>query len=738
MKTSTKQKLIKALAAAFVLTAAGGTVFAINSISNDKVETPFNGTYNGTLTAFAEETSPSEVTGSTEVIESATQVGNLVLKKMISVGNDYMLLATSIDNVAEYKAIGYYITENGVTTKKEGNTYYTGIQVNTNTEEGTHTYSMQEIYGEYSYENAGMIVCEIPYTESAEYAVKPYLVKNDDTVVYGANGYKEGTNPYVLKNGSFEKGNLDGWTLSEKKLGDVSDAKNYWLNDSEKQEGYEFGLDGNYMFSAYAPGSEEGATGTLTSSTFTLGGRGWITFKLGGAKNGNQVCLEVLEDGTNNVIARYYNSEWKDRTDGAKSGCTLTAYKADLSAYKDKQLYIRVSDYASSDYGLFFLDSVQTYHKEVPTTGIEAKNIIDYVVYNGGFETGNLDGWTPTGNIGEVSLANDYWSGVKFQKDGTYFFHGFENKGENIGTLSSSAFTVGGSGMITYQLGAAGHWESQYVEVVESGTDAVLARYRNSQFADKGGFEGDENKVSALTLIKYKADLSAFKGKEVYIRIVDNWTAGGIGFVVFDNLNTYYPEGTEFGSDYTQAQDTLYSVVNGSFETGNLDGWTMNGDLGLVTDTEINAGWYTKNDATKDGKYLFTFVDANDRNHEGGEGSLKSSNFILKKDGTIAFKFGGAGSDAGAGLNRNVYVQICKADGTVLAKFYNDKEGRENTKLVNYYYTFNLEEDCECYFEVVDIAKDGSYRCFVLDGVAVNCSVPDPVVYTLATNQLGK
>ena len=733
MKTSTKQKLIKALAAAFVLTAAGGTVFAINSISNDKVETPFNGTYNGTLTAFAEETSPSEVTGSAEVIESATQVGNLVLKKMISVGNDYMLLATSISNVAEYKAIGYYITENGVTTKKEGNTYYTGIQVNTNTEEGTHTYSMQEIYGEYSYENAGMIVCEIPYTADAEYAVKPYLVKNDDKVVYGANGYKEGTNPYVLKNGSFEKGDLDGWTLSEKKLGDVSDAIGYWGEPL-------YNKDGNYLFSAYTvktqdkpeydQGGDEGATGTLTSSTFTLGGSGWITFKLGGAKNYDKVYLEVIKvkNEQETVVARYYNSEW---TDAGSAGCKLNAYRADLSNYIGSTLKIRVTDNASTDYGLFFLDSVQTYHEAEPKDGVIATNIIDYVVYNGGFEK-DTDGWTvettegPVNEVfGAIGNADAKWGENRsYNNDGKFF----RNMNEACkGYLMSSAFIVSENGWMTFKLG--GSKAHSYVSIIDAKTGAELARFVNEKYVGAWPNNGWEMYSYKVNLIE--SGIAA--GTEVRIKVVDGATKD-YGVVIVDSFVTCYdqePEGTRI-----QNCKPDYSLVNGSFETGNLDGWTMNGDLGLVTNTEVNAPWYTKNDdATKNGTaYLFTFVDVNGVNHEGGTGSLKSNNFMLKKDGTVAFKFGGAGGNATDGLNRDVYVQICKADGTVLAKFYNDKEGRKNTELVDYYYTFSLEEDCECYFEVVDNST-GNYGCFVLDGVEINCSVP--ANYTLATNQLG-
>ena len=56
-------------------------------------------------------------------------------------------------------------------------------------------------------------------------------------------------------------------------------------------------------------GSEE-HKGTLTSSYFTLGGNGYITFMLGGA--GNQDCLVKVEDKDGNILAIYRNTLFAD------------------------------------------------------------------------------------------------------------------------------------------------------------------------------------------------------------------------------------------------------------------------------------------------------------------------------------------------------------------------------------------------------------------------------------------
>lgn len=553
MKTSTKQKLIKALAAAFVLTAAGGTVFAINSISNDKVETPFNGTYNGTLTAFAEETS-TEGTGSAEGTETATQVGNLVLKKMISVDNKYMLLAASIDNVAEYKAIGYYITENGVTTKKEGNTYYTGIQVKTDNNGGTKTYYMSDIYNtevEYSYENAGMIVCEIPYTVDAEYDVTPYLINKNDEEIKGTLGHLSRFN---VINGGFEKGNLDGWDRSVEGLGDVSDAVGYWGEPL-------YNKDGNYLFSAYTvktqdkpeydQGGDEPATGTLTSSTFTLGGSGWISFKLGGARNGTQVYLEVVDAGTNEAIARYYNSEW---TDAGSAGCKLNAYRADLSDHIGNTLKIRVTDNATGDYGLFFLDSVQTYHKEVPTTGVEALNLL-YNVVNGGFENGNLDGWT--GLSKGVISAETYWGEkLPYNQEGSYHLDGWgtEIKEAEAWSVKSTTFKLGGCGYISARMGG----NAAALKVYKANGELVGV-YKANKFSDTNfPYTGDgEGKGAWADMRTYFIDLHEYIGQELYIELHDTG-AGAWAQAFFDAINCYYKDVPDIENGY----DTVTAPIS--------------------------------------------------------------------------------------------------------------------------------------------------------------------------------
>ena len=169
-----------------------------------------------------------------------------------------------------------------------------------------------------------------------------------------------------------------------------------------------------------------------------------------------------------------------------------------------------------------------------------------------------------------------------------------------------------------------------------------------------------------------------------------------------------------------------YTVTNGSFEAGNLDGWTLNGDLGVVTDKENTEWWYNHNNETKNGNFLFTFAPEG-ANYEHGQGTLQSSTFTLKNDTFVSFKFGGAGG----GINHNVYIDLCRADGTVIARFYNCADGKINTRMNSYFYQYT-GETVDCYFVVVDNATS-DYGCFVVDDFRVNLeSAPEGYI---AANQ---
>lgn len=347
------------------------------------------------------------------------------------------------------------------------------------------------------------------------------------------------TTDYQLVNGDFEKGTLEGWTMFGP-IGDVSNQTNYWLNDLENVLGYEFGLDGQYMFNAYAI-DREVEYGSLVSSTFTIGGSGWMTFKIGAAKNTDWVHIEIVDASNGDILATFGNTLWADRTNGAKSGCSLIPYKADLSELLGKEVYIRVVDNAKNDYGLFFLDSFYTYYENEPSDefnvaldlGIQG-NI--YEVINGGFEEG-LKGWSvyEGEEPGKVSNLDGYWvDNFSFEKDGNYLFHALEGQSYEtdpsleyrIGVLRSNLVVLKANSIISFKLGAAKN-DSTGIRFVNAATGEVIGSFYNTEFNKHDGNEG--------RLMQYVYQFANETEIECYIEIYDNATSDW-GLVAVDSI----------------------------------------------------------------------------------------------------------------------------------------------------------------------------------------------------------
>ena len=507
--------------------------------------------------------------------------------------------------------------------------------------------------------------------------------------VYAEN---EGT-PYQVTNGGFEDG-IDGWTLTGN-IGAVSSETHYWKNDPLNADGFPFGLEGTYMFSAYAIDGLEGNKGVLTSSTFTVSESGWISYKLGGAKNSTYVHVDVVEAATGNILKRYYNQNHRyEEVGNVRLGCELNAYKADLTEYVGQEVYLRISDYASADFGLFFLDSVDTLHLAEPlnekyTLANEvAHQATIYDLYNGDFESG-MDGWTKSSNIGDISEADTDWFG-SFERVGKFFSCYAPDQAEGSkGTLQSNVFEVGGIGWITFNVGGVKNPDQVYMEVIDAVTGVKYGHFYNEFMRD-------------CELIRYKADLSAYIGKLVYINFVDNAT-GDYGLIFCDEFKTYYANEADLPGHNVAVNkvDSIYNVMNGGFETGNLLGWSLvSGDVpGRVTD--INYFWNDANRVIeKDGNYSFTGVELNPENGnlEHLMGTLRSNTFVLKANSSISFKMGGSGAD-----RQDVCLRIVNAATGEVVAWYSNPNFRDAT-LNAYNYEIKNATEMACYVEIVDNA----------------------------------
>ncbi|MEO2203060.1 GH32 C-terminal domain-containing protein [Paenibacillus pabuli] len=326
---------------------------------------------------------------------------------------------------------------------------------------------------------------------------------------------------YQIENPSFETGSLTGWTVVEGEAfgpNSVSNETTYWV------EQIPYNQEGTYHLNGLK--YNETATGTLRSSTFELGGTGWITFRLGGGKHTDQLYMSVIDADTGNVIARYGNTEFNesgfpDPAQGLRLA-NMEQYKADLSKYIGKKLYVEIVDRGHSDWGVIFADAFHTFHEVVPEEGVMAENIMPTEIGNPSFETGNLEGWNVEGNAFQVTDE------ARAGKDGNFYV---KSSMEEKGTITSNTFTLQGTGTIDFTvLNIQGSPDDAFVGLYDASSDALLFHTSNVSDNEKISWKAQEhyNKKLYIKVVDLSSDASI---------AVDAFQAHGTGDIFYMNLD---------------------------------------------------------------------------------------------------------------------------------------------------------------------------------------------------------
>ncbi len=474
-------------------------------------------------------------------------------------------------------------------------------------------------------------------------------------------------------NGNFETGDLTGWTVVSG--GDavvVTDEELYWqtdanFNDQNGDPLQYFLQEGEYFLrTSGADGTNEVATAELRSSSFVLGGDGVIAFRFGAAKSpANYVALCRADTGEE--LVKVTNEGFADP---ARAQVLLLQF---LYAHKyvGEEVYIKIVDGATADFGFVTFDDLQT-----SLTLAEAQAIAE---------------------AEKTKMAT-------YRQD-----------------VLDSAAQMGASAKTIVE-GLRAYYDA--LEVLDL-TNVVIRK----EIGDQSVAAGEHDLTQYLA--EAEADMigeTSFTGS--IVGVTDGQTQYTEGFAAFDleagkTYTVTYRFTAATSGKYAEATFTItvnssYQIINGDFETGDLTGWTYietNGTTGVASTTD--SGWNGL--LNQEGNYHY---DGWAETGEGWTGVLRSTTFELGGNGMISFRLGGCNrisdpKDGGA------YLSVKKANGTEVARFVNTKQepyngGAGKGEQYMWVYAFDLSSVAEIgdqlYIEIVDNAT-GNWGLLFLDDV---------------------
>lgn len=360
-------------------------------------------------------------------------------------------------------------------------------------------------------------------------SVRGYLIARD---TQGALHTVYSESVYYIENGSFETGDLSGWTsyqlwkdesaLSAFRQERIVSSANYGSTSSNPYDKV-----GQYLFGVYVHPYDNSnkdlnqeRMGMLRSRSFMVAGSGMISFRLGGGRNPATAYVSVVDASTHQELARYANRHFANNTiASAQFGGSITnseaflfQYYADLSAHIGKEVYLLFVDAASHEWNVLAIDDVITYYPVSFSVSANqtALNILP-VIPGAGSATNAIPNGTLSANLNQWENPQ----GV-FQIGNGGAISSVGGNGA-VGALRSSAFHINGANKILqFDFAGAIRYDKQvFVLVKEVGSNREVMRLvrRDDQSSRSPG--GD--------FVSHWFDLSSLStSKEYYLEVIDN------------------------------------------------------------------------------------------------------------------------------------------------------------------------------------------------------------------------